>query len=952
MPGYSKIIEKPMDLGTVKLNLVQGEYAKKIGSESNPSKRMNSELSQIDQIIVMALKDIERVWQNCFIFNLERSAVFRMAEVQRARYNLIRKESIDENLRTDVISAVKSFVEASDKVRAKASSLSNIIPFSNRLPNFVKIVDDGVLLPKPGSTLVLERNNSKIQQAQSRAIIVIDSTSNTIVRFFSTQRLAISACHLMVERGQEPGLTPFTDHFWRRFIKAASLDPTLTLFGYRWLLYDDVIERLCIFPGFIERIKKIPKMTQNQDNQISKREKDTRIVKVDTLSGAELASYGTIHDAFNDWLLTVNISTENNILSKDIASFQRQFIEGFAHIEGIRWKKGSTKASSKSKSVRSARRGPNPISDAEKAALKGKKEREKIEKEKEKKEKERERKELRARLKAEKLAKIPKPCDDHCHAWIRKQYCKRKLVKDGNYCVIHMRQLIHGNVASGLVMMSKVKGTLPPEKKRTEKRVKKELLSKSPSSNNGLKDNNNEKNLVTKKHSNAEGGIDVKLTSENAKSQLTTNTITSQKSSESNIKSVDDSKAKAQLSIRDACKTNDGKGLLAKSSESKLQRQTPSPPQYKTNVFEVNTVQESAPTRSSSNQIVTTNLQQNKVADFHANRNAAVDVTALNQSSTCQTNSNRFACKANDGKILLAKSSESKLKRQTPFPLQYKTNVFEVNTVQGLAPTRSSSNQIVTTNLQQNKVADFHVNTNPAVDATALNQSSTCQTNSNRFACKANDGKKLLTKSNESKLKRQTPSLPQYKTNVFEVNTVQGLPQTRSSSNHVVTTNLQQNKVADFHANRNPVVDMTALNQSPSTCQTNSNRFVEAPNMNVACSDARPSINTLPLGIVRYDCSNPVTMGGSAIGYPTNLTTDNFAQSYSNAIIAKQHQSQYPVNYMSTLNFQSLVRNPNNEIAVVPGNLNAPRRSQNPANPAENHFGDSGAIRKPSKNPK
>jgi len=432
VPGYSKIIEKPMDLGTVKTNLIQGEYAKKIGSESNPSKRMNRELSHIDQVIVMALKDIERVWQNCFIFNLERSAVFRMAEVQRTRYNLIRKESIDENLRTDVVSAVKSFVEASDKARAKASSLSNIIPFSNRLPNFVKIADDGVLLPKPGSTFVLERNNSKIQQAQSRAIIVIDSTSNTIVRFFSTQRLAISACHLMVERGQEPGLTPFTDHFWRRFIKAASLDPTLTLFGYRWLLYDDVIERLCIFPGFIERIKKIPKTTQYQDNQISKREKDTRIVKVDTLSGAELASYGTIHDAFNDWLSTVNISTENNILSKDIASFQRQFIEGFAHIEGIRWKKGSTKASLKAKSVRSARRGPNPMSDAQKAALKEKKEREKIEREKEKKEKERERKELKARLKAEKLAKIPKPCDDHCHAWIRKQYCKRKLVKDGN----------------------------------------------------------------------------------------------------------------------------------------------------------------------------------------------------------------------------------------------------------------------------------------------------------------------------------------------------------------------------------------------------------------------------------------------------------------------------------------------------------------------------------------
>ena len=76
VPGYSELVKKPMDLGTIAARLTNDRgYA----DLYRPNESW-------DDVIVAVLRDIELVWHNCFTFNLEGSSVYRMAEVQRRKY--------------------------------------------------------------------------------------------------------------------------------------------------------------------------------------------------------------------------------------------------------------------------------------------------------------------------------------------------------------------------------------------------------------------------------------------------------------------------------------------------------------------------------------------------------------------------------------------------------------------------------------------------------------------------------------------------------------------------------------------------------------------------------------------------------------------------------------------------------------------------------------------------
>lgn len=63
VPDYRKTIKKPMDLGTIKNNIVKGTYLKKL-----PHLNCNDGTS-MERIALEVLKDIELVWHNCLLYN-------------------------------------------------------------------------------------------------------------------------------------------------------------------------------------------------------------------------------------------------------------------------------------------------------------------------------------------------------------------------------------------------------------------------------------------------------------------------------------------------------------------------------------------------------------------------------------------------------------------------------------------------------------------------------------------------------------------------------------------------------------------------------------------------------------------------------------------------------------------------------------------------------------------
>jgi hypothetical protein len=68
VPDYRKIVKKPMDLGTIKNNIVNGTYS---GRLSDFKRVEMKELSEMEYIILEVLKDLELVWHNCLLYNRE-----------------------------------------------------------------------------------------------------------------------------------------------------------------------------------------------------------------------------------------------------------------------------------------------------------------------------------------------------------------------------------------------------------------------------------------------------------------------------------------------------------------------------------------------------------------------------------------------------------------------------------------------------------------------------------------------------------------------------------------------------------------------------------------------------------------------------------------------------------------------------------------------------------------
>jgi hypothetical protein len=208
VPGYSIVVKNPMDLGTISDRLVDGHY----------TKLFDKEKKNWGDVIARVLMDIELVWHNCFMFNFEGSSVYRMAEVQARRSRQTRKRSFDECIGEKAKQQVTDFLEACKLER---------VPIAN-LP--------AASLPKSKHRI----SASWAPGGKCRTVAVLDPTTNRITKLYTTLRSACAAALYLQSLGYATEWAPLSDYTIKTCIRMGKDDPKLTLFGHRWMFYDEL----------------------------------------------------------------------------------------------------------------------------------------------------------------------------------------------------------------------------------------------------------------------------------------------------------------------------------------------------------------------------------------------------------------------------------------------------------------------------------------------------------------------------------------------------------------------------------------------------------------------------------------------------------------------------------------------------------------------------------------
>ena len=228
IPTYTTIVKKPMDLGTISANIENGHYRRELGDQFT-----------LENVILAVLKDIELVWHNCCIFNLEGSAVYRMAEVQRRRVLRIRQLSFDHLLSERVKEELEKYVKDLQKEREEYHRLEQ--PFAQRRASLGTSSQARHKIAGP-----VHNNGNK-----GRPIAVLDPDTGMIVKIYTTIPCASSAMTFLINMKKHKCEWSCkevnTRDKLRKIIYDCRDDPNILLYGYRWLFLEDLRNGSVVF---------------------------------------------------------------------------------------------------------------------------------------------------------------------------------------------------------------------------------------------------------------------------------------------------------------------------------------------------------------------------------------------------------------------------------------------------------------------------------------------------------------------------------------------------------------------------------------------------------------------------------------------------------------------------------------------------------------------------------
>ncbi len=222
VPGYTEVVKRPMDIGTILSKLENKEFAALLTGNFS-----------MDDLLITILNDIELIWRNCIMFNVIGSSVARMAVVLRRRVKMICKQSIFPKLRDEVKTKVLNYARKFDEAWASGitASLSN--------ENDDSMSDDWKLSAianlKPNSAQAFSGKPST-----AKPIAVLDTVSGRVVKLYSSHKSASRAVDIIVKSGHRCEWNAVYGLNLKLVAEKSKVDPNALLFGYRWLFLDDL----------------------------------------------------------------------------------------------------------------------------------------------------------------------------------------------------------------------------------------------------------------------------------------------------------------------------------------------------------------------------------------------------------------------------------------------------------------------------------------------------------------------------------------------------------------------------------------------------------------------------------------------------------------------------------------------------------------------------------------
>lgn len=227
IPGYKDIVKKPMDLGSIAKSLANGDYAANMKADAYKAGQIF-----LEKPVIAVLKDIELVWHNCLLFNMDGSAIHRMASVQRRRAHAIQLRSYDTLLSEHVKTAVIEYVKTCENARKAAiEQQGQFRPLDSRDREM------RALKPKGKHKITTKAAKPKV----NRPVAIVDGSTGRLVKTYTSVKSAFHAALSISSLGYRCEQFPNYENVKNCLLKSMH-DPSVKFFGYRWVFLDDLRE--------------------------------------------------------------------------------------------------------------------------------------------------------------------------------------------------------------------------------------------------------------------------------------------------------------------------------------------------------------------------------------------------------------------------------------------------------------------------------------------------------------------------------------------------------------------------------------------------------------------------------------------------------------------------------------------------------------------------------------
>jgi hypothetical protein len=228
--GYKDAVKNPMDLGTICSKLVNGGYTTILKEDG----------SSFDDVITAVLKDVELVWHDCFTFNFDGSAIHRMADVHKRRARAICRRSFYHLLSDAVKNAVRDFVRSCEIERGHFTPPPGPGPTSS---TNLKEKNFRFRRPKGKNKITVKATKT----GASRPVAILDAVTGRIVKIYTTMKAAQQATHSLISLGHRCEWSS-THDLVKTMVPACTTNPSILMFGYRWLMLDELRAGKVQFP--------------------------------------------------------------------------------------------------------------------------------------------------------------------------------------------------------------------------------------------------------------------------------------------------------------------------------------------------------------------------------------------------------------------------------------------------------------------------------------------------------------------------------------------------------------------------------------------------------------------------------------------------------------------------------------------------------------------------------